>query len=144
MNTVESFYADDGALSYESRDKTEETRNILFPAFWRFGMQVHIGRNRFKSQTEALLVPHSRSSYAAGDTSDIKVADGFVGFTTMFVYLHSSVSSADRIIQQERDALQILTCAWDGCNERATMSCPCPWCHQVPYCSRENQDLNLL
>jgi hypothetical protein len=89
----ESFYADDGAFIFESRDDAEETLNIMFPEFRRFGMQIHIGRNGVRSKTEALFVPHSRTSYAAWDTSDMKVADGFVGFTTMFKYLGSSVSS---------------------------------------------------
>jgi hypothetical protein len=78
----ESFYADDGAFIFESRDEAEKTLNIMFAEFRRFGMQIHIGRNGIRSKTEALFVPHSRSSYGAGDTSDMKVADGFVGFTT--------------------------------------------------------------
>ncbi len=41
----ESFYADDGAFLFESRDEAEETLNIMFPEFKRFGMQIHIGRN---------------------------------------------------------------------------------------------------
>jgi hypothetical protein len=90
----ESFYADDGAFLFESRDDAEETLNIMYPEFKRFGMQIHIGRNGVRSKTEALFVPHSRSSYAAGDTSDMIVADGFVGFTKMFKYLGSSVSSS--------------------------------------------------
>ena len=49
--------------------------------------------------------------------------------------------AADRSLRQERAALEILTCAWDDCNERATMRCP--RCHQVPYCSPEHRDLNF-
>ncbi len=66
----------------------------MFPAFKRFGMQIHIGRNGVRSKTDALFVPHSRSSYAAEDTSDMIVADGFVGFNKLFKYLGSSVSSS--------------------------------------------------
>ncbi len=90
----ESFYADDGAFRFERCDDAEETLNIMYPEFTRFGMQIHIGRNGVRSKTEALFVPHSRSSYGAGDTSDMIVADGFVGFTKMFKYLGSSVSSS--------------------------------------------------
>ncbi len=87
----ESFYADDGAFLFESRDEAEETMNMMFPEFKRFGMRIHIGRTGVRSKTEALFVPHSRSSYAADDTSDMIVADGFVGFTKLFTYLGSSV-----------------------------------------------------
>jgi hypothetical protein len=48
--------------------------------------------------------------------------------------------AADRILRQERAALEILSCAWDDCNERVTMRWP--WCHQVPYCIPEHRDLN--
>ena len=48
--------------------------------------------------------------------------------------------AADRIQQPELAALAILTCAWDGCNLRATVRCP--WCRQEPYCSLEHQILN--
>ena len=71
----EALYADDGASLFENRDEAEETLNIMYPEFKRFGMQIHIGRNGVRSKTEALFVPHSRSSYAAGDTSDMIVAD---------------------------------------------------------------------
>jgi hypothetical protein len=80
----ESFYADDGAFLFESRDDAEEMLNIMYPECKRFGMQIHIGRNGVRSKMQALFVPHSRSSYAAGDTSDMIVADEFVGFTKMF------------------------------------------------------------
>ena len=53
-----------------------------------------MGRNGVRSKMEALFVPNARSSYAAGNTSDMKVADGFVGFTKTFKYLGSSVSSS--------------------------------------------------
>jgi hypothetical protein len=46
------------------------------------------------SQKVSLFVPHSKSSYAAGDTADMKVADGFVGWTKVFKYMASSVSSS--------------------------------------------------
>ncbi len=78
----EALYADDGAFLFENRDEAEETLNIMYPAFKRFGMQIHIGRNGVRSETE---VPHSRSNYAAGDTSDMIVADGFVGFIKLFL-----------------------------------------------------------
>ncbi len=41
--------------------------------------------------------------------------------------MRAGVEAADRILQQKRAALEIRTCAWNGCNERATMRCP--WCH---------------
>ena len=53
----------------------------------------------------------------------------------------AGAEAADRILRQERAALEILTFAWDGCNERAPMRCP--WCHQVPYYSLEHRDLKF-
>ncbi len=53
----------------------------------------------------------------------------------------AGAEAADCIQQQELAALAILNCAWDGCNERATMRCP--WCHQLPYCSLEHRDLSF-
>ncbi len=55
--------------------------------------------------------------------------------------LAAGAEAADRIQQQEFAAFAILTCAWNGCNERATMRCT--WCHQVTYCGLEYQNLNL-
>ena len=55
--------------------------------------------------------------------------------------MRAGAEAADRILRQARAALEILTCAWDDCNERATMRCP--WCHQVPYCRLEHRDLNF-
>ncbi len=55
--------------------------------------------------------------------------------------MRAGAEAADRILRQERDALEILTCKWDGCNERATIRCP--WCHQVPYCSEDHQGFNV-
>jgi hypothetical protein len=55
--------------------------------------------------------------------------------------MRAGEETADRILRQERAALEILTCVWDGCNERATMKCP--WCHEVPYCSLEHRDLHF-
>ena len=55
--------------------------------------------------------------------------------------MRTDAEAADRILRQERAALEILTFAWDGCNERAPMRCP--WCHQVPYYSLEHRDLNF-
>ncbi len=66
-----SFYADDGAFIFESRDEADETLYIRFPECRRFGMQIHIGRNGVRSKTETLFIPQSRSSYAPGDTSDM-------------------------------------------------------------------------
>ncbi len=67
----ESFYADDGAFLFERRDDAEETLNIMYPEFKRFGMQIHIGRNGVRSKTEALFVPHSRSSLWRMDLRDL-------------------------------------------------------------------------
>ncbi len=61
--------------------------DIVFPEFRLFGMQIPKGRKGVRSKTEAFFVPHSRSSYAAGDPSDMKVADGFVGFTKVLKYI---------------------------------------------------------
>ena len=55
--------------------------------------------------------------------------------------LVAGAEAADRIQRQELAALAMLTCAWDGCNGRATIRCP--WCHQVPYCSEDHRDLNF-
>ncbi len=55
--------------------------------------------------------------------------------------MRAGAEAADRIMRQDRAAFEILTCAWDGCNERVTMRSP--WCHQVPYCSLEHRDLNF-
>ncbi len=55
--------------------------------------------------------------------------------------MRAGAEAADRILRQERAAFEILTYAWDDCNERATMRGP--WCHQVPYCSLEHRDLNF-
>jgi hypothetical protein len=55
--------------------------------------------------------------------------------------LAAGAEAADRIQRQELAALAMLTCAWDGCNGRATIRCP--WCHQVPYCSEDHRDLNF-
>ena len=55
--------------------------------------------------------------------------------------MRAGAEAANRSLRQERAALEILTCAWDDCNERATMRCP--WCHQVPYCRLEHRDLNF-
>ena len=52
--------------------------------------------------------------------------------------MRAGAQAADRILRQERAALEILTCAWDDCNEKVTMRCP--WCHEVPYCSLEHRD----
>ncbi len=90
----ESLNADARAVVFESRDEAEETLNIMFPEFKRFGMQIHIGRHGVRSKTEALLVPHSRSDYTAEATSAMIVADRFVGFTKLFKYLGSLVGSS--------------------------------------------------
>ncbi len=66
----------------------------MFTDFKRFGLQIHIGRNGVRYKPEALFEPQSRSRYAAGDTSDMIVADGLVGFTKLFQYLGSSASSS--------------------------------------------------
>ncbi len=55
--------------------------------------------------------------------------------------MRAGAEAADRILRQERAALEILNCALDDCNYRATMRCP--WCDEVPYCSPEHRDLNL-
>ncbi len=55
--------------------------------------------------------------------------------------LAPGAEAADCIQQQELAALAILNCAWDDCNERATMRCR--WCHHVPYCSLEHRNLNV-
>ncbi len=55
--------------------------------------------------------------------------------------MRAGAEAADRILRQERAALEILTCAWDGCNERVTMRCR--WCHEVPFCSPEHRALNF-
>ncbi len=55
--------------------------------------------------------------------------------------LTAGAEAGDRIQQPELAALAIMTCAGNGCNERATMSCP--WCHQIPYCSLEHRHLNF-
>ena len=55
--------------------------------------------------------------------------------------IRAGAEAADRILRQERAALEILTCAWDDCNERATMRCP--WFHQLSYCSLEPRDVKF-
>jgi hypothetical protein len=55
--------------------------------------------------------------------------------------MRAGAVAAERILRQERAALEILTCACDACNERVTMRCQ--WCHEVPYCSPKYRNLNF-
>ncbi len=61
-------------LSFESHDDAEEALNIMLPEFERFGMQIYISHKGVRSNTDTLFVPTSRSSYAAGTTSDMIAA----------------------------------------------------------------------
>lgn len=107
-----SLFADDCALLFETRDDLICGANYIFNHFKRFGLQMHVGRGKQASKTEAMYFPVRESEYNLGDTSNFTVAgDGFISFTKIFKYLgshiHYSLTSTPDIDIRIKDAAKV-------------------------------------
>jgi hypothetical protein len=95
-----SFFADDCALLFNSREDLITGANYLHHHLRLFGLLMHIGKGITESKTEAVFFPAPGENHDNGDQSNFTVADGFVSFTTEFKYLgsiihHTLTSDAD-------------------------------------------------
>ncbi len=51
------LYVDNGAFPFDTRDSLSKGMNLVFKHFARFGLEMHIGRNRGESKTECVFFP---------------------------------------------------------------------------------------
>jgi hypothetical protein len=90
-----SLFADDCALLFETRSDMIAGANYIAAHFKRFGLLMHVGRDQTKSKTEAVFYPAPRQPHSAGDQTDFACdGDGFISFTSEFIYLGSVVHSS--------------------------------------------------
>jgi hypothetical protein len=66
--------------------------NYIAAHFKRFGLLMHVGRGQTASKTEAVFYPAPRQPHSAGDQTDLVCdGNGFISFTSEFIYLGSVV-----------------------------------------------------
>jgi hypothetical protein len=51
------LYVDDGAFPFDTQDILSKGMNLVFKHFARFGLEMHMGRNRGESKAECVLFP---------------------------------------------------------------------------------------
>jgi hypothetical protein len=87
-----SLFADDCALLFETRSDMIAGANYIAAHFKRFGLLMHVGRGQTASKTEAVFYPAPRQPHSAGDQTDFACdGDGFISFTSEFIYLGSVI-----------------------------------------------------
>jgi len=85
------LYVDDGSFLLETLDELKETTQIIHDHFYKFGLQMHIGKRNLKLKTEAMFFPSSLSAV----TNNIEIPQTFtlnndencVHFKDRFKYL---------------------------------------------------------
>ena len=101
FSLIDSEYADDTAIIFDSRQSLVAGIPCIITHFARFGMEVHSGNYHVEkpSKSEALFCSKSRSMYTEPDTydnadlSNIDLGGGlFIPIVAMFVYLGSILS----------------------------------------------------
>eukprot|EP00957_Ditylum_brightwellii_P182566 13907160-Ditylum_brightwellii.AAC.1 len=66
--------------------------NLIFSRFKRFGLTMHIGKDRSKSKTEAVIFAAPDKTYKEYDTILVNVDNRYIIHTTQFKYLGSILS----------------------------------------------------
>ena len=57
LNILCVLYVDGGAFTFEDRDQLERGISLIYPHFTRFGLEMHIGKEKKASKTECVLFP---------------------------------------------------------------------------------------
>ena len=70
-----SFYADDGAFLFATRDELEACVPIIHTHFKRFGLLMHVGTADKASKTECMYYPPHRNDVITADDTAAVAAD---------------------------------------------------------------------
>ena len=91
MELYRSFYADDGAFAFTKRHDAEIMVPVIFDALKDFGLTMHV-----QGKTEAVFFPSAASAANPddGNTADLIVGGGKVGYKPSFIYLGSSIHAS--------------------------------------------------
>jgi len=139
---VDSEYADDTGLPFETRTDVEEQTPKVLVHFERWGMEVHAGivetdaRPRKESKSEVLFCAkplrmyEDASTYDGVDLSDVLLPGGlFVNIVSCFPYLGKKISRSGSDRLRGRDSLDTLVrlrelaTHGDGAAAAALLSC---------------------
>ena len=96
-----SFYVDDAAFIFLSREDMERGGKLIQSHFRRFGLTVHAGnktKKNDKSKTEAVFIPgagKNTNATAIDEEADIMIGEHeFYSYTKKFKYLGSIFTSS--------------------------------------------------
>ena len=94
MELYRSFYADDGAFAFTKRHDAEIMVPVIFDALKDFGLTMHV-----QGKTEAVFFPSAASAANPddGNTADLIVGGGKVGYKPSFIYLGSSIHASEAL-----------------------------------------------
>jgi hypothetical protein len=89
-----TWYADDGALLFSSREDLLEGTKRIRTHLERFGLTMHAGTSSKESKSFALFVPAGGRIYEDGDTDKLELEDGcHIPFVKKFKYLGAIINS---------------------------------------------------
>ena len=94
-----SFFVDNAAFLFLSRDDIEKGGKLVSNHFRRFGFTVHSGDKSTKtdSKTEAMFIPGAGRTKSKSDTADIMIGDTkYFSYCDEFKYLGTTITTTLR------------------------------------------------